>query len=307
MIKRLLRLAAAAFGLAGIVFLTTGQYLKPHRNVLLEANGRSAGVWQILRPWLDPPENWEDLGVSWGRFDCFRNGPAWESRALGCDRPGGCDAPIEPVVFESHLDECGDTSEVCVHLFKTCLLRHHSEIAAPSPADCNCYLDVIELGCTPECVDAVFRSYGEVSDRCHGFSVYTGCRYIDAHRPPEQQTFGMLKAESHTLLLQSHADPEPDMDPAPLEAAIDADPEPLQVDAGPVDAEPEMEGPLDMDLPLAMEDATGGVDLDLQFRQPAGTYVQEDMSGTLIEPWQYNSHAFDPRVDLPFDDDDPRE
>mmetsp|Transcript_56600 Transcript_56600/g.133279 ORF Transcript_56600/g.133279 Transcript_56600/m.133279 type:complete len:262 (+) Transcript_56600:3-788(+) len=250
---------SAALGLAATVMIVTLHTLQRETgSELLQANARAGGgTWQMLRPWLEPPENLEDLEVSWGRFDCFRYGPLWESRAIGCDRPGGCDAPIEPPTFKSHLDECGDSSEVCVDLFKTCLLRNHPETRPPTPADCNCYFDAMELGCTPECSDKIFRKYGELSQRCYGFNVYTGCRYVDAHRLPEHQHFGMLREEAGAplLLLADPADPDP----------------------------------------------------ELQFRQPAGTYTQSDMSGTLIEPWQYDSRAFDPREDPPFDDDDPRE
>jgi len=55
--------------------------------------------------------------------------------------------------------------------------------------------------------------------------------------------------------------------------------------------------------PLALE----GADPDLQFRQPAGTYVQDDQSDQLIYPWAYKSTSFDPRIEEPYDDDDPRE
>jgi len=55
------------------------------------------------------------------------------------------------------------------------------------PTQCDCYPDTVSLGCSPACVDSIFQSYGELSQRCYNFNAYEGCLYIDGYRLPAER------------------------------------------------------------------------------------------------------------------------
>ena len=107
----------------------------------------SKGTWVYLsNPAVEIPKLNEpkiQQGINWGTLDCGFHGPKYESRALGCDRPGrafdrfrlrelflifelsptagGCGA--KPVVKRSNaLAECGSNSHFCISALKKCLV-----------------------------------------------------------------------------------------------------------------------------------------------------------------------------------------
>jgi hypothetical protein len=114
-------------------------------------------------------------GVAWGQLDCYSTGAPWESRALGCGRPGGCGA-VAPGPAESNVPACGASSERCVESFKTCLHSMNPVNKVPTPDQCDCHGDLVAAGCSANCAGAIFASYGQVTRRCFGFNAYDGCR-----------------------------------------------------------------------------------------------------------------------------------
>ena len=125
--------------------------------------------------------------VAWGRLDCYNRGAYYESAALGCSQAGGCDVWGRAHVRPSFVPECGATSDICVEHFKTCLMEQHAYTRRPVPTQCDCYPDTVSIGCSPACVDSIFQSYGELSERCYNFNAYEGCLYIDGYRLPAER------------------------------------------------------------------------------------------------------------------------
>jgi len=165
-------------------------------------------------------------------------------------------------------------------------------------------------------VHQIFRSYGELSWRCHGFNVYQECvRFFAAGalaagevQPAEEVAPATTAAarqwpalarvgggNSHRLrtvgkfpqlnLVTVEPGGEPFWEPftEPFES-FSNDTWPFEPFAN------ETNATADLEVDVA------DVDPLLQFRQPAGTYVQFDNSATLIEPWQFNSPGiYEPR------------
>lgn len=275
----------------------------------------------MLSHWVSP-----NSGIYWGNFDCHRHG--WE---LDWDEP-------------AQLDVCAGDTPQCTKIFKSCLLMSHPASAPPTPEDCWCYHDAVELGCPALCADEIFQSYGRLSLRCHGFSVYHECLRFFAGRdnatqsallPEEGGEEAVVAEEQPPVATEQVFEPvqlvrvEPGLGgryfiqrPATVGHVPETELQQLVVDpdaaaagevpdAGPdaeeEEADEEEEG-VDPDAEADEEEGAGGEE-DLQFRQPAGTYVQADQSAKLIEPWQFQSPGiYEPREDeLPVDDDDPRE
>jgi len=136
---------------------------------------------------LDPRDESGGRAVAWGRLDCYNRGAYYESAALGCAQAGGCDAWNRAHARPSFVPECGATSDVCVEAFKTCLTEKHPYTRRPVPTQCDCYPDTVSLGCSPACVDSIFQSFGELSQRCYNFNAYEGCLYIDGYRLPAER------------------------------------------------------------------------------------------------------------------------
>eukprot|EP00286_Rhodomonas_abbreviata_P001546 CAMPEP_0181291648 /NCGR_PEP_ID=MMETSP1101-20121128/2080_1 /TAXON_ID=46948 /ORGANISM="Rhodomonas abbreviata, Strain Caron Lab Isolate" /LENGTH=273 /DNA_ID=CAMNT_0023396055 /DNA_START=3 /DNA_END=824 /DNA_ORIENTATION=- len=272
MVSRPIAVATAALGLAAALLAVT----------TVSFSSESASTSALLEIDGNPRRGWQDVemlrlhshGNYWGNFDCH-NHLHWDYEC----RDGGCYDTLS----------CGTDTPQCVKLFKSCLLLNHPASAAPRPADCWCFHDIIELGCAPECADSIFRSYGQLSWRCYGFSVYQEC-------------YGMFKDQAEYKALQQGGGEQGGEQQA--EAPVEAQGE-SEVSTNPP---PVVEARAPTTRLVFLEDGTEA-DPALQFRQPAGTYVQHDESATLIEPWQYNSHFYDPREadPPPFDDDDPRE
>ena len=122
--------------------------------------------------------------VSWGALDCYNSGLPYESAALGCTHPAGCDMWGRANVRPSFVPECGATSDLCVEHFKTCLMEKHSYTRRPVPMQCDCYQETAHIGCSASCIDSIFQSYGQLSERCFNFNAYEGCLYIDGYRLP---------------------------------------------------------------------------------------------------------------------------
>eukprot|EP00960_Hanusia_phi_P073418 768011-Hanusia_phi.AAC.2 len=283
-------------------------------------------------------------GVNWGGWDCLNWGPDWESRAIGCDRPGGCGA----VGVGLQETSCGKFEDVCFDHFKFCLstvppgmdmLRGRK----PTPDDCDCYQHMKNVGCPETCAASIFTAYGKLSDRCYGFDVLEGCKYIDSFRAPQDRYFtleGMtpahvgreelLRFKERAMNVKAEAarkearrsfvqlEDEP-LEAPPADADLPGMPEANEEESAAVgeNLPGEEEEAVEVELPppsnadVAWTDyaaALEAADPELQYRKPAGTYIQEDKSGTLIEPWQMWKHSYEPREDPEwYDDDDPRE
>lgn len=283
--------------------------------------------------------SWDDAevnkgGVAWGQLDCFSQGSAWESRALGCSRPGGCGAVV-PGPVESSVPACGVSSEVCVETFKACLHQANPVDKVPVPGQCDCYSDIVASGCPAPCAHAIFESFGQVTRRCYGFDAYDGCKYIDSNRLPADRDISAgpedESEEDFTNRITSEFGlrASGSQRVAALALGVRARAQRRMVPAGNGNARR-------VRTLLIPAEALSDPDInpELQFRQPAGTYIQQDESGGLIDPWAYNSHAYEPRTDAQrffgqerdkaeggapdgafgdfgnpgwFDDDDPRE
>jgi len=144
--------------------------------------------------------------VSWGALDCYNRGSPYESAAVGCSNPAGCDVWGRANARPSFVPECGATSDLCVEHFKTCLMEKHSYTRRPEPTQCDCYEETVYIGCSPACVDSIFQSYGQLSQRCYNFNAYEGCLYIDGYRLPAER-YMSFRAPVQKLLLQPETAP----------------------------------------------------------------------------------------------------
>ena len=107
------------------------------------------------------------------------------------------------------MPECGATSDVCVEAFKTCLTEKHPYTRRPVPTQCDCYPETVSLGCSPACVDSIFQSYGELSQRCYNFNAYEGCLYIDGYRLPAERFMEVTPSGFHQMQRQQQLEVVP--------------------------------------------------------------------------------------------------
>ena len=112
-------------------------------------------------------------GVNWGSLDCRAHGPAWESRALGCSRPGGCTKPVTG--RNNHLSACGIRSGVCVAAFKACLRSGAAEGRRSTREACECYRDLSpSVACGEGCSRSILTDFSRMATQCFAVDVLAG-------------------------------------------------------------------------------------------------------------------------------------
>ena len=113
-------------------------------------------------------------GVNWGSLDCRLHGPSWESRALGCPRPGGCGLR-PPKGRTNHLAACGIQSGVCVGAFKACLHSGWASGRSSYSEACDCYRDLSpDDACGEACASSLLDDYAGMATKCFGFDPRSG-------------------------------------------------------------------------------------------------------------------------------------
>jgi hypothetical protein len=113
-------------------------------------------------------------GVNWESLDCRLHGPAWESRALGCSRPGGCGMK-SAVGRNNHLPSCGIKSGVCVAAFKACLRSGAAEGRRSIRESCECYRDLSpSVACGEGCSRSILADFADMATQCFAVDVLAG-------------------------------------------------------------------------------------------------------------------------------------
>lgn len=121
---------------------------------------------------FDPPPG--QHGVDWNHLDCRLHGPVWESRALGCPRPGGCG--LQPSAkMSNYIPACGIHSAVCVGAFKACLSAAATKGLRSVDEACQCYRELAPADtCGDSCASSILHDFALMAKQCYGIGPRAG-------------------------------------------------------------------------------------------------------------------------------------